>query len=152
MLVRNICTRPVVQVSRNASLREAAQLMQRQQVGALVVVDAAGAHPVPLGVITDRDIALAVVAADSDRDLVPVGQVMAPKPATCREEDDLFDVIALMRKRGIRRVPVVDPHGVLTGLVAADDVVGALAEHLGELARALVSDELLEQRRHGESP
>jgi CBS domain-containing protein len=147
MLVRNICARPAVHVQRDASLREAAQLMERQQVGALVVVDAAGPRPVPIGVVTDRDLALAVLVADCDRDLVPVGQIMAPRPATCREDADLFDVIALMRKRGIRRVPVVDAHGVLTGLIAADDVVGALAEHLGELARALVSDELLEQRR-----
>lgn len=149
MRIGEICTRPVVQVAREASLREAAAVMARQQVGTLVVVANSNGNVIPIGMLTDRDLALAALAPDAEPDRVAIGAVMTPKPVVCREDDSLFDVITLMRKRGIRRMPVVDGHGALVGLVAVDDIVGALAEHLGELARALLGDELLETRRYG---
>ena len=149
MRIGEICTRPVVHIRRESTLREAVSVMARQQVGALVVVEDGGGRGVPIGMLTDRDIAMAVLTAGADPDRASVTTAMTPEPVTCREDDGLFDVITLMRKRGIRRLPVVDANGALTGLVAADDLVGAIAEHLGELARALVGDELLETRRYG---
>lgn len=148
MRIGSLCTRNVIHTGTATPLLEAARTLRTQQIGALIVTSTSDRGPVPVGILTDRDIVMALVDSDHDVRMMTVGDAMAPAPAACSEQDDLFDVISLMRRRGIRRVPVVDDAGVLVGIVSVDDVLGALAEHVGELARALISDELIEVRRH----
>jgi len=148
MRIGDICTRRVIQIDPGTSLLEAANTMRRQQVGALVVTEQRDNLPSPIGIVTDRDIVVAVIAAGVNPQSLAVCEVMARSLATCGERDELFDVIELMRKRGIRRLPVVDAAGALIGMITADDIVGAVAEHLSELAKALVSEESMEMHRY----
>jgi CBS domain-containing protein len=90
----------------------------------------------PVGIITDRDIVLDLVANDeSDLSRVAVGDFQRRELITVREQEDVFDVIAKMRLGGVRRLPVVDERGVLVGIIAADDLLGVLSDGLRDLAR-----------------
>lgn len=134
MTVGRICRRDVDLVDPDATARAAAQRMASRNVGSLLVVDASR-HV--LGVVTDRDLALRVVAQGRDPHLTPVAEVMTPHPDTVGEQIAVEDALAVMRSRGVRRLPVVHPDGTLAGVVSVDDVLVLLADELGDLSRLI---------------
>ncbi len=144
MHASEICTRHVVFVDRKASVREAAQSMRSHHVGALVITDQPNGERVPVGIITDRDIAISVVAAGIQPENLTVEDVMSRDVATCTESEDLFDIIATMLARSVRRLPVVSGKGGLIGMISADDLYGALSTHLRMLSQALTREQVRE--------
>lgn len=144
MRIGEICTRHAVHIAADATVRDAAETMRKRHVGSLVVVEGLDGERVPAGVLTDRDIAISVVAAGVDPDTVRVADVMTRHPATCGQDQDVRVAIRLMRERGIRRLPVVDATGALAGVLTADDIYGALALHMHELSQALVRGQVRE--------
>lgn len=144
MRISDICTQRVVSVTPDASIHEAARMMRQHHVGCLVVVDRANGDRAPVGLITDRDIVLAIVAPDVDPKVLTAGDAMTRDITTCGEDEELFDVLQTMRNVGVRRLPVVDARGRLAGIVTADDAIGALSWHLNELARALTHEQTRE--------
>ncbi len=133
----DICTRIVAFAERSMPLVEAARLMREQHVGCLVVVDEAGGLRRVAGLLTDRDIVVAVVARGVAPDTLRVGDVMSADPVTAREDESLIDLMRLMRAQGVRRVPVVGAQGELIGIATLDDVLAVLAEELGLLVAAI---------------
>jgi CBS domain-containing protein len=83
-----------------------------------------------VGVLTDRDIAIEVVAFGLDPATMTAGDVMSERPAVVEEDDDLLDALAHMRERGVRRLPVVRPDGALAGMLALDNLLEALGEEI----------------------
>lgn len=144
MRIADICTRSIVHVEKSTSVREAAECMRKRHVGSLVVTDRPNGERIPVGIITDRDIVVAVVAAGVDAATLSVADAMTRNVATCAESQDLFDAIHLMRERGVRRLPVLNEAGSLTGMVTADDLYGALARQMQELSFALVRGQVRE--------
>lgn len=136
MRVKDISTNFAVHIAPESSVRDAARLMRERHVGALVVVEHPGPKQ-PIGIITDRDIAISVVAADVDPGVLTVRDVMSQPVAICTQDQDVSDAIRTMRNRGLRRLPVVDGRGELAGFVAADDIQAALGEELRDLGRAV---------------
>jgi CBS domain-containing protein len=133
-----ICIRSVVCTDRGMMLSEAARLMRTHHVGSLVVVEErAPRERIAVGVITDRDLATAVVALERDPHAFRVGDIMSTDVVTAREQDSVLDVLAAMRRRKIRRVPITGPRGELVGLVALDDVLSLVAEQMQALATAV---------------
>lgn len=137
MNIGELCQRNVVYSYRHVVLSEAARLMREQHVGSIVVVDETDRGRIPVGMLTDRDIVVAVVARDLDARTLSVADAMSGDPATVRDDSTIADTLRLMRRRGVRRVPVVSRDGALVGIVALDDVLGSLAQELGELAGAI---------------
>jgi CBS domain-containing protein len=138
MRVRDFCTPRVVRAEPGASLREASALMREQHVGALVVVETRDGVERPVGILTDRDIVVAVVAVPGARpEGIRVADAMSTDVAVAREDDGLFEAVARMSERAVRRLPVVGPDGGLKGIVSLDDVLRMLAAELGQLAEAL---------------
>lgn len=135
-----ICTRNVTIAFRQTALNGAARLMRENHVGCLVVVDEVAGQRIVVGVLTDRDIVTAVVAADLDPSAVRVGEVMSTDLITAREDDSLIDLMRIMRRKGVRRVPVVGGQGELRGMATLDDVLSILAEELGLLVAAIDSE------------
>ncbi|NUY31082.1 CBS domain-containing protein [Paraburkholderia sp. JPY303] len=133
-----ICTRDVTVCGRQATILEAAQLMREQHVGDIVVVETIGGRNVPVGMLTDRDIVLAIVAKQANSEKIFVNDVMSSPPALVDAGDDLWLAASRMRLNGVRRLPVVDAAGALTGIVSLDDLLEAVAGLLSELA--LVTD------------
>lgn len=140
MAVGELCNREVVITEKTASVVDAAQLMRTHHVGDLVVVEDRGGRKHPVGIVTDRDIVVEVVAAGVNPDSLKVGDIMGPDVATVRESEGLFEALRYMRDKGVRRMPVVDREGGLVGILTLDDLLSLLAEEMTELAK-LVSHE-----------
>ncbi|SEB24387.1 CBS domain-containing protein [Variovorax sp. YR216] len=134
-----ICTRIVTIAFRGTRLAEAARLMREQEVGCLLVVEEADPGRVVVGVLTDRDIVTSVVAKDLDARVMTVAEAMTADPAVAREQDSALDVLETMRRKGVRRMPVTTPEGVLVGIVTLDDLFEVLAEEMQALAGVVAS-------------
>ncbi|MDZ7595258.1 MAG: CBS domain-containing protein [Thiobacillus sp.] len=140
MAVGEICNREVVIAEKTFSVVDAALLMRKHHVGDLVVVEEKNGRKHPVGIVTDRDIVVEVVAAGVNPDALKVGDIMGPEVATVREGEGLFEALRHMRDKGVRRMPVVDRDGGLVGILTLDDLLSLLAEEMTELAK-LVSRE-----------
>jgi CBS domain-containing protein len=138
MKLRDLCSRDVVTAAPLATLREAAMLMRAGHAGALVVVDRESGAARPVGILTDRDIVVAVVAVPGVRpEAIRVGDVMSAPIVLRRESDGLFEALQAMAEHGVRRLPVVAEDGTLAGIVTADDVLRTMAAELANLGAAL---------------
>lgn len=133
MPLQALLERPVETLPPDASCTEAADRMCKENVGAIVVSDAGR----PLGVVTDRDIAVRVVAGGLDPRRTPLRNVMSGDPIFLSEGRSLAELIAIMRDLGVRRVPVVDAEGQLEGLLSLDDLVLLLSDQLADLAQTI---------------
>lgn len=139
MRVADICNRDVVTLGCDASLREAARLMREQHVGDVVIVAEEGASgKKPLGILTDRDIVVEVLARDVDLDSVAIGDTMSFELLSVHDQDSIDDAIELMRSKAVRRAPVVDAEGALVGIVSVDDLIGLVARSLAQIYALLV--------------
>lgn len=121
MKAREIMTKDPRTVTPDTGLQEVARLMQQEDVGIIPVVEAGGTSL--LGVVTDRDIALRVVGEGKDPKTTKVGDVMSKGVTTGKQDDSVDDVMELMGREQIRRIPIVDDRGALVGIVAQADVV-----------------------------
>lgn len=136
MTIASIAQSDVVAVDEHASVQEAAQLMRERHVGALAVIrgDARAAQLV--GVVTDRDLALQVVAEGRPAD-TPVGAVGSTAVCAVPNTASLAQAVEVMRDEGVRRLLLVDAEQHLRGIVTLDDLIAAYADQLGDLAGAL---------------
>lgn len=146
MTVGQICNRVVVFANRNTPLPDAAKLMRENHIGSLVIVDESDRGRIPVGMLTDRDIAIAVVAQALDPRTLTAGEVMSGELVTANEQDDMLDTLQRMRRRGIRRVPVLTAAGTLAGIVTLDDLLELVAEQLGDVVKAIATEQSREAR------
>jgi CBS domain-containing protein len=146
MRVGEFCNRNVVIVGKATQVLEAAQLMRSHHVGDLVVIEERAGKRIPVGIITDRDIVVEMVAKGVALEAVSIGDVMSFELTTASEDDDIFDTVKLMRTRGVRRVPVVDKQGALVGILAIDDLLGLLEEFVGDVTGVIVREQAREQK------
>lgn len=146
MRVGEFCNRDVVIVGKATQVLEAAQLMRSHHVGDLVVIEERAGKRIPVGIITDRDIVVEMVAKGVALEAVSIGDVMSFELTTASEDDDIFDTVKLMRTRGVRRVPVVDKQGTLVGILAIDDLLGLLEEFVGDVTGVIVREQAREQK------
>lgn len=146
MRIADVCTHRVVSTQATVSVRDAAEAMRQHHVGALVVVEKPNGERIPVGIVTDRDIVVAVVATGGNPDKLTLGQIMSKPVATCTEAEGLFAAILTMREHGVRRLPVLNAKGGLAGMVAADDIYSALGTHMADLGQALAREETREMQ------
>ena len=149
MSIGEICNREVVIMRRGESLLEAAQLMRQQHVGDGVVVEEREGVAVPVGILSDRDLVIEVLAKEMPLESVTVGDVMSNRLLVTKESDVVLDTIKDMRTRGVRRVPVVNEAGALVGILALDDLIELIAEQLTDMV-GLLATELRHEREQRE--
>jgi CBS domain-containing protein len=136
--IGTLCSREVVFATREMTVAAAAKLMRGHHVGSLVVVaELNGGKRVPLGIVTDRDIVVEIVAMELDPGVITLGDIMAEPVVTAREEEGVLEAMEIMRYKGVRRLPVVGRDGQLVGILTIDDLLEVMAEQLGELARVV---------------
>lgn len=140
MNVGAICTRSVIFAYRHTSVSDAARRMRDEHVGSLVVVDEEDGERAVVGMLTDRDIAVAVVAADFNPQTTRVGDIMSADLVTARDEDSMTDVLTKMRRHGVRRVPITDAQGGLLGIATLDDMMELVAWNLGSFVQVVQSE------------
>jgi len=135
--IGELAIRQVVVASRETPVLDAAKLMRQYHVGDIVVTEASGGKQKPVGMVTDRDIVLEVLAQDLDVTKLSVGDIMSSDLVTVRESEGVLQTIQLMRAKGVRRTPVVDQEGALIGIISADDFIELLSDELAAVAKLI---------------
>jgi CBS domain-containing protein len=133
MKIERLYTRRIVATRRSAPIAEAASVMQRYEVGSLVVMEDLPGAGEPVGIVTDRDLAIQGFASESST----VGSVMTPVIATIHDTADIHEALETMRAHGVRRLLVVSADGGLRGILSIDDVVDGLSTDLAAAAAVL---------------
>jgi CBS domain-containing protein len=147
MTVGKFCNREVIIADKDCSIAEIAKLMRKYHVGDVILVTGSGDQARPVGILTDRDIVIELIACDVPLDSVCAGDVMSYELVTAREEDSIWDTLKRMRAKGIRRVPVVNDQGQLEGILSIDDLLELFAEELNQLAKVPFREQQLEGDR-----
>lgn len=133
MKVGEACNREVVIIDRKTTIIEAAKLMRTYHVGDVVVVEQRPVGGIPVGILTDRDIVIELIAKEVDFQSISIEDCMTFNLLQAREDDDLREVLEWMRSKGVRRIPVVSGNGVLQGILTFDDMVELIAEQVSDL-------------------
>ena len=144
--LKNFATAPVVVVDVETSALTAAQLMRKNHVGALVVVDTEKNKPI--GILTDRDLVLALMAEGLDPAVFTAGDIMSIELVLAKPDMEVMDAVQLMRTNRLRRLVIVDDAGVLVGIVTMEDILELLTRQLADLAAGVLGsrDREFEQR------
>jgi CBS domain-containing protein len=146
MAIGEICSREVLFARRDTTVKAAAALMRESHIGSIIVVDEPNGKRIPAGILTDRDIVVAVVALGLDPNAIQVGDVMGQELLAVREDAGVAETVELMRMKGVRRLPVTDAAGALVGIIAADDILTLLAEEMSALAKMISREHKREEK------
>lgn len=147
MTVGEICNRSVVVAPPGETIIDAAKRMRMSHVGDLVVVDTRSGRHVPVGIVTDRDIVISVVAGDPEHIFgLLVSDVMITDLITAWEQDTIEAGLSKMQAHGVRRLPIVDWAGALVGILTLDDVMRYLAAQQRELVALVVQEQQHERQ------
>ena len=141
MSIGEICNRKVVVMQAEETIAGAAKLMRDQHVGSVLIVDEQDGKRVPVGIVTDRDLVVEVIAPGLDPDAITVGDIMMTGFVAVKEETGVFEAIKYMRAKGVRRLPVVDREEKLVGIVTLDDLLILLSEELDALAKLVTREQ-----------
>jgi signal-transduction protein with cAMP-binding, CBS, and nucleotidyltransferase domain len=147
MKAGELCNREVVTATRATTITEAARMMRDHHVGSLVIVEMQQGLTKPVGIITDRDLVIEILAEGIDLNTVTVGDVMSFALLKISEQESVFDTAQRMRARGVRRVPVISETGALIGILALDDMLELLSEELSLLAKLTSRESEQEQKK-----
>ena len=133
---REVMTRDPASCSASEMVTKVASLMKQHDVGSVPVVES---DKRLVGIVTDRDIVVKVVAAGRNPEQTPVKEAMTPNPVRCKEDDDLDYALKLMKERQVGRMPIADGSGRLTGIIAQADVATRVNKDAktGELVEAI---------------
>jgi CBS domain-containing protein len=146
MSVKSICQRQVDLAGESESAQVAAARMRARNVGSLMVVDD---ERKPVGIVTDRDLALRVVAEGGSPVETTVAEVMTPEPITILESASIEDALGTMRSKGIRRLVVTSKDGRLVGVVSLDDVLAWISNEFRSVTGVLERSSPKSLRREG---
>lgn len=136
----------VVCCTADAPVFDVAQLMRRHHVGTVIVTSGESGERVPVGIITDRDIVIEMIALQLDVAAFTATDVMSSPVVTVRESDGVIEALRLMRERNIRRLPVITEAGTLYGIVTADDLLGLLAMELSLMTGTIIGQRETESK------
>lgn len=147
MTIGTICNREVITVQRDATVLHAAMLMRQYHVGDVVVIQSHKNKSIPIGIVTDRDIVVELVATELDCKVITVGDIIISKLITVKENAGIFEAMQLMADKGIRRLPVVDDDGELVGIITLDDLLLLLSKELAALTKLVTREQKNEVKK-----
>ncbi len=146
MKLRDLCEFEVACCTRDATIAQAARLMRQHHVGDLIVIDDTDGDREPIGILTDRDIVLEVVAQGRDPSHTSVNEVMSSQLVVASIHEDVETVLERMRQHGVRRVPVVDENGNVFGILTLDDLLRIHADQAAALLSVVTKEQSREHR------
>ncbi|QBR84479.1 CBS domain-containing protein [Legionella israelensis] len=147
MLVGEFCNREVVMVEPEESVKTAADLMRKHHVGDVVLVEERGGKRAPIGIVTDRDLVVEVMALGLEPEKLTVRDIVIDDVLFIHENDSLLDALNLMKTKGVRRLPVVGSDSSLVGIIAVDDITDVLTEMLGYVAGVSEHQQKMEAKK-----
>ncbi len=145
MQLRYVYTPDVVRCTGDTDALTAAGMMRHRHVGALVIVDS---ENTPIGVVTDRDLVVQVLAEGLDPRKTSIGPLARKPVVIAEEEEELKAAVERMRTHGIRRLPIVNRSGALVGITTLDDVLGYIVEEANALVQMTTKEQNVERHLH----
>lgn len=145
MNVGELCVRRAVVTHKEDTVLSAARLMRDEHVGCLVVVSEDGNGAVPIGMITDRDLTLRVLAQRADPESTTVDKVMSKDVLSTVETAGIYETLELLRQRGVRRVAVTDNDKRLVGVLTVDDILDFVNDEIGAVIRLFRTEQMKER-------
>ncbi len=133
MSLLNFARFEVVSLLSSSSIEQAAQLMEQKNIGCIVIVE----EEKPIGILTDRDIVVRVISQGLDAKTTQISRTMTPDPVTLDEGLGLFEALETMKQYAVRRFPIVDSYGKLSGFFSLDDVMYLLGVEMSAVARII---------------
>ena len=134
MSISEFCRRNVICATTDTTVEEAASLMRRHHIGDVIITEQRGGKRIPVGIVTDRDIVVEVVAAGIDPRTLKLGDLKISALVTVKEGASYAETVTRMSVDGVRRMPVVAADGTLVGIITLDDMLWQLAAPLAALA------------------
>ncbi len=148
MNVGEVCSREVVTAEPDTSIEDVVKLMRHHHVGDVVVIESKAKPSKPVGILTDRDIVIEVLANGIDLNAITLEDVMTRELLVARENEDVYEVMAAMRSKGYRRVPVLGDNAELVGILSLDDILELLAEHMSHVVGIIQREQQQEAKFH----
>lgn len=149
MNIGELCNRETAIVGQDENIVEVAKLMRHYHVGDLIVVIKRKNGNTPVGIVTDRDIIMKVVANEANPKIVKIAEVMSKELVTGTEEESIYEIIKRMRMHGVRRLPVIDKEGYLVGILSVDDILEFLSEEVDALIGLFYKERQCETNKIG---
>jgi CBS domain-containing protein len=134
----DVMTKEVVTCTPEDTIIDVARMMKNEDIGPVLIVDNNDSRTL-VGIITDRDIVLKVIADGQDPRTTPVGEAMSKKLVTCRPDDDLDTAMKAMAQFQLRRIPVVEENMRLVGIISQADLATRVdaPERTGEVVKEI---------------
>ena len=145
MPIMEYCTKHVITATGSQTVFDAAKQMWDRNVGAIVVLDS---DKKPLGMVTDRDIAVNVVAQGKDPRSTVLKEIMSKNALVLRQDQGIFEATKMMSEKGIRRLPIVDSEGKLAGIISLDDLITVFGEEVANIANAIAYESYRSKKRN----
>lgn len=146
MKLKDLCVLDVAFCTPDVTVVEAARLMRQHHTGDLVVLDDADEEREPVGIITDRDIVLEVLAKGRDPGRTTVREIMSTQLVIASDSEDYAEALQRMATHGVRRIPVVDDKRCVLGIVTLDDMLRVHAAQANRLLDIVGKEQVREQR------
>jgi CBS domain-containing protein len=137
MTISKIAVKDVITITKEANIIAAAKLMREKKVGDVIVVQKDEEGHVPIGILTDRDIVVAIIAEDVKLEDVSVGDTMSYELLIVHENQGIWEVLQMMSAKKVRRAPIVDEKGYLVSVVSIDDLLRLLADEINQVAKII---------------
>lgn len=141
MTIGDYCKHVVITTSKNTNVFDAAKLMKKHNIGNVVVVDETNGGT-PIGIFTDRDITIKIVADEIDPRKLTVGDAMTQDLLVLQEHQSIQEAIDKMCAKKVRRAPIIDKNNKIIGIATVDDLLLLFSDELGSLAK-LVRKQIL---------
>lgn len=141
MSIIDICNRDIITIGRDDTVSQAAKLMRQHHVGDVLVTVKKHDKLEPVGIVTDRDVVVEIVAPGLDPNVITVGDIMLPSLFTIKEDAGVFDAIKLMTSKGVRRLPVLGKDDALVGIVTLDDLFLMMSKEFCSFAKLLTKEQ-----------
>lgn len=145
MPVGEICNREVIIINKKEGILDAARLMRDHHVGDVIVVEEKDTRVIPVGILTDRDIVVELIAKEVSLDSILVEDVMSADLNSVREDMGIWETIQCMRSKGIRRIVITGDKGQLVGILSSDDLIDLLSGELMDLVKTFMREQIREK-------
>lgn len=147
MKIGEFCNRDVIIMNGDESVKTAAELMRRHHVGDVILVEENEGQRTPIGIVTDRDLVVEVMAIGLEATDLMVQDLVTRSLLMVKEDDSVFDCLELMKIKGVRRLPVVDAEKSLIGIITMDDITVLLAGMLHNVVSVVDRQQKNEQKQ-----
>lgn len=142
-----LCERGVVSISADAPVAQAAKLMRDKHIGDVIVTESRNGKAKPIGIVTDRDLTLAALPRTGDASKLKVSDISARTVAIAHEDDDLGQLIQVMKDQGVSRLPIINDDGTLVGVVTSRRIAQWLTQGLHDILSIAEKQQEKEKRK-----